>query len=674
MKRSITQGRFAEFLNSAKGLDRGGHYFIGATAGETSNPNDPKLHYARFHGLAGYTITTNAMGEYVADVPDRACCFLSWPDIKSYASWAGLRPPTNLEYEKACRGPRDFAREEDAWTEGICAPFDSAPDFVKEPRRGGPDIPADPGPSYWGIRQLSLSGCSHEWPGTIGNGIGRMALDFRGTHGNGMPNAPGDWPPTTAFGEWFYMSWEAGGATAGFADIGIWVLPSQMSRVGECLRGIDSDRTGRYGAHAVRTAPITLDKNAPLQIDKLPVLRDHDIGVFYLSGSFRNDGDKPLKVELVSPLPGACFPACAEPARAGAAGRPEGAASLAFTAQPKTPTPFKILTVLTCDTAAAALRGGRKCAVRIQTPDGGLLAEQSILLTMKNPGNDKPVAIRSLEGGEAALSILNATDQSCAVAVEMSPPPGLALAAKTQRVELAARSEKKAVFGIPPQAFAGDGPVRLPYRVTVLNGAPQSGETAVALQVQSRWWISLRTAEGPKMGADIGGGEEVEGTGLEDIVARDRPAGVPDDLFKFAKPSKGWREVVGGGSVSLDGLGAVPPRSSALAAAKIVSPGERNAVIGVEQRPAAEHKGTRPRFAVRAWLNDKIVYDAGRNDKTPAETKAKPFQLRKGVNTLVVECRSEEDAPVNSGAISVRFTDPATGKPVEGLVLDMEKR
>ncbi|MBW2045358.1 MAG: SUMF1/EgtB/PvdO family nonheme iron enzyme [Deltaproteobacteria bacterium] len=52
--------------------------------------------------------------------PARACNFISWADLTSYADWAGLRPITELEYEKACRGPEKAVPEEYAW--GVEAP------------------------------------------------------------------------------------------------------------------------------------------------------------------------------------------------------------------------------------------------------------------------------------------------------------------------------------------------------------------------------------------------------------------------------------------------------------------------------------------------------------------------------------------------------------------------
>jgi len=40
---------------------------------------------------------------------------LAWTDIAAFLDWAGLRPMTELEYEKAARGPRRPVREEFAW-------------------------------------------------------------------------------------------------------------------------------------------------------------------------------------------------------------------------------------------------------------------------------------------------------------------------------------------------------------------------------------------------------------------------------------------------------------------------------------------------------------------------------------------------------------------------------
>lgn len=49
------------------------------------------------------------------DGQDIAMCLVSFYDLLAYADFSGLRPMTELEYEKACRGPREAANDEYAW-------------------------------------------------------------------------------------------------------------------------------------------------------------------------------------------------------------------------------------------------------------------------------------------------------------------------------------------------------------------------------------------------------------------------------------------------------------------------------------------------------------------------------------------------------------------------------
>ena len=47
--------------------------------------------------------------------PHHPCNFLSWRDGLAYADWAGLRHMTELEFEKACRGPKPPVYREYVW-------------------------------------------------------------------------------------------------------------------------------------------------------------------------------------------------------------------------------------------------------------------------------------------------------------------------------------------------------------------------------------------------------------------------------------------------------------------------------------------------------------------------------------------------------------------------------
>ena len=94
MKHEISQGQYADFLNHAGGY------------AATYAPNA--------YNSSRFTIRL-VDGKYVADAPDRACNYLSWADLAAYLDWAALRPMTELEFEKACRGPLSAVANEYAW-------------------------------------------------------------------------------------------------------------------------------------------------------------------------------------------------------------------------------------------------------------------------------------------------------------------------------------------------------------------------------------------------------------------------------------------------------------------------------------------------------------------------------------------------------------------------------
>ena len=120
MKHAISQGQYAELLNSMSSNGNEARY-NGMTMSWCRKPRYDE----RLYGVNGFSIKHDAgKGVYAADFPDRHCNMLSFPDIMSWLAWAGLRAPTDLEYEKACRGPREVAGDEDAWTPETCKPAD----------------------------------------------------------------------------------------------------------------------------------------------------------------------------------------------------------------------------------------------------------------------------------------------------------------------------------------------------------------------------------------------------------------------------------------------------------------------------------------------------------------------------------------------------------------------
>ncbi|MFC1492712.1 SUMF1/EgtB/PvdO family nonheme iron enzyme [candidate division KSB1 bacterium] len=97
MKYEMTQQQYVDFLNTLNTTQSLNRY-------DRANYN----HY-------GYTILENN-GVYSTDHPNRACGFLSPADGYAYADWCGLRPMTELEFEKICRGSGNPAVDlEFAW-------------------------------------------------------------------------------------------------------------------------------------------------------------------------------------------------------------------------------------------------------------------------------------------------------------------------------------------------------------------------------------------------------------------------------------------------------------------------------------------------------------------------------------------------------------------------------
>lgn len=164
------------------------------------------------------TYNESVDGEFIA------CNYLSWADLCAFADWAGLRPMTELEFEKAARGPLNPAPNGYAWgtdsvaslaytlsnaatqSEGIATnysttlgncSYSTTNDSIDGPLRCGIFAAnADntgrvtSGGSYYGI--MELSGNLWERSVSVGSSAGRS---FTGTHGDGnLATTNSDWP------------------------------------------------------------------------------------------------------------------------------------------------------------------------------------------------------------------------------------------------------------------------------------------------------------------------------------------------------------------------------------------------------------------------------------------------------------------------------------------------
>jgi len=261
-KYEISQQQYVDFLNTLTSAQASTRY-----PGQTTN-----RHAISVSG--GVYSTTN---------PYVACNYLSWMDGAAYSDWAGLRPMTELEFEKACRGPETPVANEYVWgtatvtgnaytlananatNEGIASNYSTSAgnasymtttSSINGPLRVGIFAAhADnsgritAGASYYGI--MELSGNLWERAVTVGNATGR---DFTGLHGNGALSTNGHanetaWPGLT--------SGEVTGATGSGFRGGYWSHSAAFLRVSARFDAASTHtfRNFNCGFRAVRVAP-----------------------------------------------------------------------------------------------------------------------------------------------------------------------------------------------------------------------------------------------------------------------------------------------------------------------------------------------------------------------------------------------------------------------------------
>jgi len=155
----------------------------------------------------------------------RCLFYMCWADCATYADWAGLRPMTELEYEKAVRGPR-----------------------IPEPEECGSSFW---GGSYGGGR---YNAHAREMNVTVGQAEG---LKFTGTHGSGTAtNWPADWPKKDAKGTGVRGGQEAASGP-GELKPPFWCT---SCRIDTALA--DPERFITYGFRPARTAPDEAKRNS----------------------------------------------------------------------------------------------------------------------------------------------------------------------------------------------------------------------------------------------------------------------------------------------------------------------------------------------------------------------------------------------------------------------------
>lgn len=193
MKYEISQGLVVDFLNMGSSTQATLHTTGSYINAEQGNPVR--------NGQNRNTIS-GAYPNFVAGVPSRPSGFIRYWLFMALADWTALRPMTELEWEKANRGPEASVAGQLAWgnttstvATGVSDDNTSderasnsganvnSGDVLTGPLRSGwqsGTTRQETGASYWGIRDL----CGNVWERviSINSATGRS---FTGNHGDG---------------------------------------------------------------------------------------------------------------------------------------------------------------------------------------------------------------------------------------------------------------------------------------------------------------------------------------------------------------------------------------------------------------------------------------------------------------------------------------------------------
>lgn len=224
MKGEISQGQWVAFFNTLTATQKATRDITSASGKNSDNLTNRN------------NVSWSDSGD--ATLPDRgsgatyewvAMNYLSWADVAAYLDWAGLRPMSELEYERAGRGSQRAFSGEYAWGDttltqatsisngglsteraqnGANCAYNSNASVLGPLRVGsfsyGVATRILSGGGYYGV--MELSGNLWERAVTVGTSSGRS---FEGRyHGDGSLDANGDpnastWPGTAATGSGF---------------------------------------------------------------------------------------------------------------------------------------------------------------------------------------------------------------------------------------------------------------------------------------------------------------------------------------------------------------------------------------------------------------------------------------------------------------------------------------
>jgi formylglycine-generating enzyme required for sulfatase activity len=127
MKYEMTQKQYVDFLNTLTYEQQSLRFQFppNSTVGNGYNYAKNNIQIKR-QGVFrldpaeyGCDLNPRWFGDDIFNQPDDGmdipCNYLSWPDVAAYLDWSGMRPMSEIEFEKACRGSQSPVANEAAW-------------------------------------------------------------------------------------------------------------------------------------------------------------------------------------------------------------------------------------------------------------------------------------------------------------------------------------------------------------------------------------------------------------------------------------------------------------------------------------------------------------------------------------------------------------------------------
>ena len=109
MKYEISQQQYADFLNTLDVAQQQSNQLstsIEAPCFGEGHIDGERNFITKVDDIFGCDANDNGVLNEADDGCEIACNFLTWSNLTAYLDWSGLRPMSELEFEKACRGPQ----------------------------------------------------------------------------------------------------------------------------------------------------------------------------------------------------------------------------------------------------------------------------------------------------------------------------------------------------------------------------------------------------------------------------------------------------------------------------------------------------------------------------------------------------------------------------------------